>query len=95
MSYREGGTLLDISCGGRGMQQTMLLHAYMYANPGAVLLLDEPDAHLETLRQRQTYQLIELAEYVPEDRIDPEVVEKLNSIADVAEEALHSVANSA
>ena len=30
----------------------------MYANPGAVLLLDEPDAHLEILRQRQIYGLL-------------------------------------
>src|SRR5260370_5080761 len=30
----------------------------MYANPDAVLLLDEPDAHLEILRQRQIYQLL-------------------------------------
>ena len=30
----------------------------MYANPGAVLMLDEPDAHLEILRQRQIYRLI-------------------------------------
>jgi hypothetical protein len=30
----------------------------MYANPGAVMLLDEPDAHLEILRQRQIYQLL-------------------------------------
>jgi hypothetical protein len=30
----------------------------MYSNPGAVVLLDEPDAHLEILRQRQTYQLL-------------------------------------
>ena len=58
MSYQEGETSLDISCSGRGLQQTLLLLSYMYANPGAVLLLDEPDAHLETLRQRQTYQLI-------------------------------------
>ena len=58
MGYREGGVDLDISSSGRGLQQTLLLLSYMYANPGAVLLLDEPDAHLETLRQRQTYQLI-------------------------------------
>jgi ABC-type glutathione transport system ATPase component len=32
--------------------------AHQYANPGAVLLLDEPDAHLEILRQRQIYSLI-------------------------------------
>ena len=30
----------------------------MYANPGSVLLLDEPDAHLEILRQRQIYRLL-------------------------------------
>ena len=29
-----------------------------YANQGAVLMVDEPDAHLEILRQRQTYQLL-------------------------------------
>ena len=58
MSYRERGMTLDLSSSGRGLQQTMLILAYMYANPGAVLLLDEPDAHLEILRQRQTYQMI-------------------------------------
>lgn len=58
MSYHEHGTGLDLSSAGRGLQQTLLLLAYMYANPGAVLLLDEPDAHLEILRQRQTYHLL-------------------------------------
>ena len=58
MSYREHGTRLDLSSAGRGLQQTLLLLAYMYANPGSVLLLDEPDAHLEILRQRQTYRLL-------------------------------------
>lgn len=58
MCYREHGTQLDLSSAGRGLQQTLLLLAYMYANPGAVLLLDEPDAHLEILRQRQTYRML-------------------------------------
>ena len=58
MSYRERGVDLDLSSAGRGLQQTLLLLAYLYANPGAVLLLDEPDAHLEILRQRQIYRLI-------------------------------------
>ncbi len=58
MSYQEQGIDLDLSSAGRGPQQTLLLLAYMYANPGAVLLLDEPDAHLEILRQRQIYQLL-------------------------------------
>lgn len=59
MAYEEqNGTKLDLSSAGRGIQQTILLLAHLYANPGTVLLLDEPDAHLEVLRQRQTYQLL-------------------------------------
>jgi hypothetical protein len=59
MSYRdEHGHDLGLSSSGRGLQQTLLLLAHIYANPGAVLLLDEPDAHLEILRQRQTYNLL-------------------------------------
>ncbi|MBN8507476.1 MAG: AAA family ATPase [Burkholderiales bacterium] len=49
---------LDLSASGRGMQQTLLLLTYLHANPGATILLDEPDAHLEVLRQRQTYNVI-------------------------------------
>jgi len=56
--YQDPDVRLDISSSGRGLQQTLLLLAYMYANPGAILLLDEPDAHLEILRQRQIYKLI-------------------------------------
>ena len=58
MTYSERGGRLDLSSAGRGLQQTLHLLAYMYANPGAVLLLDEPDAHLEILRQRQIYRLL-------------------------------------
>jgi hypothetical protein len=58
LSYSEHGVEYDISAGGRGMQQTLLLLAHIYANPGATLLLDEPDAHLEIIRQRQIYSLI-------------------------------------
>lgn len=63
MRYKEqGGISLDLSSSGRGLQQTLLLLAYIAAHPGSVLLLDEPDAHLEILRQRQIYQtLTELA----------------------------------
>lgn len=64
MAYEErSGTRLDLSSSGRGLQQTLLILAHLYANPNTVLLLDEPDAHLEVLRQRQTYQMInDLAE---------------------------------
>lgn len=59
MSYRTANNIrLDLSASGRGQQQTLLLLAHMAANPGAVLLLDEPDAHLEILRQRQIYQVL-------------------------------------
>jgi len=58
MSYREGGAKLDLSSSGRGLQQTLLLLAHLYANPKTTLLLDEPDAHLEILRQRQIFQLL-------------------------------------
>ena len=32
MDYRERETLLDLTSSGRGLQQTLLLLAYMYAN---------------------------------------------------------------
>ncbi len=58
MGYREHGIELDLSSSGRGLQQTLLILAYMYENPNSIVLLDEPDAHLEVLRQRQIYDLI-------------------------------------
>lgn len=59
MTYRErSGTQLDLSSAGRGLQQILLLLAQIYRNPKTVLLLDEPDAHLEILRQREMYQLL-------------------------------------
>ncbi|MCH7812986.1 MAG: AAA family ATPase [Planctomycetes bacterium] len=64
MDYtEESGLKLDLSSSGRGLQQTLLILAHLYANTRTVLLLDEPDAHLEILRQRQIYQLLtEMAE---------------------------------
>lgn len=62
MTYRNPSgnpsVRLDLSTSGRGLQQTLLLLAYLTANPQSVLLLDEPDAHLEILRQRQIYRLL-------------------------------------
>ena len=59
MTYRSReGVRLDLSASGRGEQQTLLLLAHLSVNPRSVLLLDEPDAHLEILRQRQIYQLL-------------------------------------
>jgi hypothetical protein len=59
MQYAEpSGVRLDLSASGRGLQQTLLLLVHLLANPGTVLLIDEPDAHLEILRQHQTFDLI-------------------------------------
>jgi hypothetical protein len=56
MTYTDARSVtLDLSAAGRGLQQTLLLLAFLLDNPGCVLLLDEPDAHLEILRQRQIY----------------------------------------
>jgi hypothetical protein len=59
LAYREAsGVELDISSAGRGCQQVLLLLSHLLANPNSVLLLDEPDAHLEILRQRDIYNLL-------------------------------------
>lgn len=58
MTYVDAGIQLDIAAAGRGLQQTLLILAHLTLNPGSVLLIDEPDAHLEILRQRQIYQVL-------------------------------------
>ena len=59
MAYRDPSDVrLDLSSAGRGLQQTLLLLAHLSVNAGSVLLLDEPDAHLEILRQRQIYHIL-------------------------------------
>lgn len=59
MSFRTRNNIeLDLAASGRGLQQTLLLLAYLMTNPGSVLLLDEPDSHLEILRQRDIYRML-------------------------------------
>ncbi len=58
LTYEQRGHTFDIANAGRGLQQTLLLLAHLHANPGSTLLLDEPDAHLEILRQRQIYNVL-------------------------------------
>ncbi len=58
MTYIENGHVYDLSSSGRGFQQTLLLLAYLYTYKEKTILLDEPDAHLEVIRQRETYELI-------------------------------------
>jgi hypothetical protein len=50
--------VLEISSTGRGTQQVLLLLTFLYLHPGAMILLDEPDAHLEILRQKQIFETI-------------------------------------
>ena len=58
--YRQSGVRrpVDIALAGRGLQQMLLILAYLHSHPRSVLLIDEPDAHLEILRQRQAYVLL-------------------------------------
>ncbi len=58
--YRQPGVRrpVDIALAGRGLQQMLLILAYLHSQPRSVLLIDEPDAHLEILRQRQAYVLL-------------------------------------
>ena len=58
--YRQGHVRepLDVALAGRGLQQMLLLVAYLHSHPRSVLLIDEPDAHLEILRQKQVYVLL-------------------------------------
>lgn len=60
LRYRQMGVKepLDLSSAGRGFQQMLLIFAYLYSHKGSVLLVDEPDAHLEILRQKQVYVLL-------------------------------------
>ena len=58
--YEQSGAdrPLDLSLAGRGFQQMLLILAHLYAHKESVLLIDEPDAHLEILRQQQIYALL-------------------------------------
>lgn len=60
LQYQQPGVRerLDIAMAGRGLQQLLLVFAYLLSHPRSVLLIDEPDAHLEILRQRQVYVLL-------------------------------------
>jgi ABC-type cobalamin/Fe3+-siderophores transport system ATPase subunit len=49
------GPRFDIASAGSGFQQVLMLLAMLNARPGAVLLLDEPDAHLHIFLQDAIY----------------------------------------
>lgn len=49
---------LDVSTTGSGFHQVLLILAFMFARPSSLILLDEPDAHLHVLLQKQLYDLL-------------------------------------
>ncbi len=49
---------LDIASAGRGALQILLLLSYMCAHKSSIILVDEPDAHLEIIKQRTVYALL-------------------------------------
>ena len=51
----EGGVAFDIASAGSGFQQVLMLLAFLHTRRGAVLLLDEPDAHLHLMLQDAIY----------------------------------------
>lgn len=60
LRYRQSGVKekLELGLSGRGFQQLLLIFSYLFTHKKSVLLIDEPDAHLEILRQKQVYVLL-------------------------------------
>ena len=52
---KNGLPELDIATAGSGFLQVLTLFGFIYARPATVLLLDEPDAHLHVVLQKQIY----------------------------------------
>ncbi len=52
---RGGFPMLEIASAGSGFLQTLLLLSFFYARPSTVLLIDEPDAHLHVVLQKNIY----------------------------------------
>ena len=57
-SGKNGLPELDIASAGSGFHQVLLLLGFFFARPSTVLLLDEPDAHLHVILQKQVYDLL-------------------------------------
>ena len=55
---RKSSIQLDIASAGSGFHQVLLILAFFYARPSTVILLDEPDAHLHVILQKQIYDTI-------------------------------------
>jgi len=49
---------LDVSTTGSGFHQVLMILAFMFARPSSLILLDEPDAHLHVLLQKNLYDIL-------------------------------------
>lgn len=58
LTFKHNKKDYPISSAGRGFQQILLLLTYILSNRNTILLLDEPDAHLEIVRQREIFNLV-------------------------------------
>jgi hypothetical protein len=58
--YREAGRgrPMDLANAGSGLLQVLLVLAFFYARPATVLLMDEPDAHLHVILEKEVYELL-------------------------------------
>jgi energy-coupling factor transporter ATP-binding protein EcfA2 len=54
-THGDSRTAFDIASAGSGFHQVLTLLGFFYARPASVLLLDEPDAHLHVILQRQVH----------------------------------------
>jgi hypothetical protein len=52
---KNDGPNFDIASAGSGFQQVLMLLGFLHSRPGALLLLDEPDAHLHIILQDAIY----------------------------------------
>jgi predicted ATPase len=57
-THGETKTAFDIASAGSGFHQVLTLLGFFYTRSASVLLLDEPDAHLHVILQRQVYDLL-------------------------------------
>jgi predicted ATPase len=55
--YRQGAASanFDVASAGSGFQQVLMLLTFLHTRPGAILLVDEPDAHLHVFLQDAIY----------------------------------------
>jgi hypothetical protein len=53
-----GYSPLDVSTAGSGFHQVLLILAFLFARPSSLILLDEPDAHLHVVLQKQLFDIL-------------------------------------